>query len=494
MKSLIAFFVTFSTVIALAVPHPDPSEESGIDIATKFAAANVPSENDNLNEQPWHIKRYDDDNRGEDEHPTMRGGCVDSIVSPAVQDSLKRSEISVYYEYDDIGDFLESREHIYTDGMDENDSPEFITNEHPLDNVVNQRDEENILTVEGYYNQEEYYSKKRDANYIPFGTHNHGNLLARKDEDLEEIDADSSLRGKSISLGDDGTPNLHECLWRFKKDDNCVERSDEEKPQKREIEADDENCWRLKEGEYDGEVNFGYIPKRDNDYNEEEDECLKRIYEGIRYGGDKNYLPKRDGCCLGEHGDVDASQVGDDYPWGVKEAGDSCSCVSEVIDYPAGDYYDDDDNFTGVMEYEANEVEGKHYPSVGIVGKSTASHRHIGEYMGGPPADNGYLCETTKDSPTVVDVVEIANIFKHQRSGEHCIARNALDSKCTKLIEFGSAQLAICTIYTGWFVYCDDVGKYALELSRRCQSYIDGVWRVGGTIFHESGKGSLVVY
>lgn len=482
MKSFIALFVIFSTVIALAVPHPDPHpEESGIGIVAKLATANVPSENDNLNKQPWHIKKYDDDDRGEDKHPMVRGGYIDSIVNPAVQDSLKRSERSVYYEYDDTGDLLESREHIYTDGMDEDDSPEFITNEHPPDNVLNQRDGENTLTVEDHHNRGEYCSKKRDTNYIPFGTHNPGNLLARRDEDLEEIDTDYSLRGKGISLEDDGTPHLHECLWKFKKDENCIERSDEEKPQKREIEADDENYWRIKEGEYDGEVDFEYISKRDDDYDEEEDECLKRIYEGIRYGGGNNYLPKRDSCCLGEHGDVDTSQAGE-------EGGDGCSGVSEVIDYPAGHCYDD--HFANVMDYEGN----KHYPSVGIVGKSTASHRHIGEYMGGLPVDNGYLCETTKDSPTVMDVIEIANIFKLQRSGERCIAKNALGSKCTKLIELGSAQLAICTIHTGWFVYCDDAGRYALELSRRCQSDIDGVWRVGGTIFHESGKGSLVVY
>lgn len=491
MKSLIALFGIFSTVIALAVPHPHP-EESGIDITAKFAAANVPSENDNLKEQSWHIKRYEYDDRREDEHPMVRGGYVDSIVDPAVQDSLKGNERFVYYEYDDTGNFLEKRDHIYSDGMDEIDSPEFITNEHPPDNVVNHRDEENTPTVEGYYNQEDY-SKNRDANYIPFGTHDSGNFLAKRDEDLEEIDVDYSPRG-NIPPRDDGTPHLNECLWKFKKYDNCAERSDEEKLQRREIEADNENYWRLKGDEYDGEVDFEYISKRDNNgYDEEEDdECLKRIYEGIRYDGGKKYLPKRDRCCPGEHGGVDASQAGDYYRWGMEEGRESCSSVSEVIHYPAGDCHDN--NFTDIMEYEASEVEDEYQPSVGIVGKSTASHHHTGEYTGDPPADNGYLCETTKDSPRVADVVEIANIFKHQRSRERCMARNALDSKCTKLIELGSAQLAICTIHIGWFVYCDDVGKYALELSRRCQSDINGVWRIGGTIFHESGKGSLVVY
>lgn len=505
MKFLIALLVIFSTVTALAVPHPHP-EESKVDTPTKFATVNVSPENDDpndsLNEQPWHIKRYDNgDDRKDDDHPMVRDDYIDSIINHYGKDSLgKRGENLVYYEYDDTGDFLERREHIYADEIGEDDNSEVITNEHHWhlnpSSVVNKRDEEDTLTGEGYYNQEDL-PKKREVNYIPPRAYDPGNLPVERDGYLsKETDINNSPREKN-ALEEDKITLLNECLWKFKKDENCV---DEQKLQRREPEADDENYWRPKGDEkYDQklEADFEYISKRDG-YDEEEDEYLRRIYEGIHYdGGEKNH-PKRDSCCLGDveakQADCDCSdQVGDDYHWVMEEGEDGCSGDPEVVDYPAGDY-DDDGNFAGIMEYEANKVKGEYYPSIGIVGKSPASHRHMGEYTDDLPTNNRYLCETTKDSPTVADVVEIVNIFRNQKGGERCMAKNALGSRCTKLCELGSAQISICTVHTGWFVYCDDVGKYALELTRRCKGEIDGVWRVGGTIFHESGKGSLIVY
>lgn len=413
MKSLIALSVIFSTVTALAVPHPHP-EESKIDIATKLAAANIPPENDS--------------------------------------------------------DFLGKRGHIW----------------HPKSpgDVANERYEENDSKWEGHCSQAGAGPLKQGkVDYIPIGNNDLGNPPEKRNDGyFEEINADYLSWKKNPHPRDDGTPLLDECLWKFKKDNNCVEQSSEGKLRKREIGADYKG-FRVDE-EYDGEVDFGYISGRyENAYDEGEEEYLREIYEGIH--NDK-YIPKRDSCrARDEEGDVDigqpddfdySDQTEDDHHWKMKEGQDG--------------YYDDDDD----VEWEVNEVEDEYYPGIGIVGKSPASHRHISRHTDGLPASNRYLCETTKDSPRTVDVVEIANIFKHQKGGECCTARNTLDSKCTKLGGLGSAQIAICTIHAGWFVYCDDVGEYALELSRRCKSEIDGIWRVGGTIFHESGKGSLIVY
>lgn len=431
MKSLIALSVIFSTVTALAVPHPHP-EESKIDIATKLAAANIPPENDS--------------------------------------------------------DFLGKKGHIFVDEVYGDDSPEVMASKQPWHpkspgDVANKRYEENDLIWEGYCSQAGAGPLKQgEANYIPIGNNDPGNPPEkRNDGSFEEVDADYLPWKKNTHPRDDGAPLLNECLWKFKKDNNCVEQSKEEKLRKRDIKADYE-VFGVDE-DYDGEVDFEYISGRyGNAYDEGEEEYLRRIYEGIHY--DK-YIPKRDNCrARDEDGDVDISQVDcdysnqaeDDHHWEIEES--------------QGSYYDNDD----VTECEVNEVEDGYYPGIGIVGKSTAGRRHISRHIDGLPADNRYLCETTEDSPRTVDVVEIANIFKHQKGGERCTARNRLDSKCTKLGGLGSAQIAICTIHTGWFLYCDDVGEYALELSRRCKSEIDGIWRVGGTIFHESGKGSLIVY
>lgn len=405
MKSLIVLSVIFSTVAALAVPHPHP-EGSKIDIATKLAAANIPSENDS--------------------------------------------------------DFLGKREHIFVDGVYAND-------------------EENDLGWEGHCSQAGAGPfKQGEVNYIPIGNNDPGNPPEKRNDDFfEEIDADYLPWKKNYHPRDGGTPLLDECLWKFKKDNNCVEQSNEEKLQKREIKADYEG-FKVDE-EYDGEVDFEYILGRyENAYDEAEEEYLRKIYEGIYY--DK-YIPKRDSCRARDEKE-DISQTDCDHS---NQAEDDHHSKTEG---GQGGYYDDDD----FMECEVNEVKDGYYPGMGIVGKSPASRRHINTHTDSLPADNRYLCETTEDSPRTVDVVEIANIFKHQKGGERCTARNTLNSKCTKLGGLGSAQIAICTIHAGWFVYCDDVGEYALELSRRCKSEIDGIWRVGGTIFHESGKGSLIVY
>lgn len=481
MKSpivLIVLIVTFyhTPVTALAVPHPHP-EESKIDIAIKLAAANVPPENDNpvhLNKHPWHLKKYDVGDRRDGEHPAERDGYVYSIANPVEQGSpRKRTENWVYYEYDDTGDFLGKREHPYASRIGDSDSPG-ITNEHLWHskvpgNVANKRDEENLLGGEDYYNQPE-----EDISW-------------RNQDPDEGIDADYRYWEKRIPPGSDGMPHLNECLWKSKKGENCVERSDEKFRN-----GGDENRWGFKEDEErDGETDSRYIPKRVGGlYDDGEEEYLRKIYEGFHYDEGSRYLSKRGSCCLsGERGAV-VGQADCDYSdLGMDENEDSCSGDFEVVDYP-------DHDFVDAMEYlrEADENEDEYNPIIGRVRKSPARHHPRSEYPNELLADNGYLCETTENSPTAVDVVEIANKFKYQKGTERCAAGNALGSKCTKLDRLGSAQIAICSIHTGWFVYRENVGEHVLELSRRCKSDINGVWRVGGTIFHESGKGSLIVF
>lgn len=480
MKFFITLSVIFSTVTALAVPHPHP-EESKIDIATRLAAANVPPEDDNFNEHHWHLKQYGGDDQREDKYIL---GSGDSIISLAEEDSLRtRTEGLVSHEYDDAGDFLEKREHI-VDGMDENYSPEILPSEQhwhskPPGIVVNKRDEENDLRGQGHCNQAEAdHTKQEEVNYVPTENQDSGNLKKIDDDLFRGTDTDYLVWKRSAPPRDDEAPLINECLWKFKKDDSCVERSDEEKLRKKDIKADDEmfmgdEGYERYEGydDDDGEADFEYISKRGESAYDEGEEYLREIYEGIHY---EEYLQKRDSCRCGRAGDVDVSQT----DCGCHQAEDDCRCRMEEGQYSCSgdskadclvsDRYGSDDT----MEREANKS--------GCI-----------EDL---PTDNSYLCETTKDSPKFVDVVEIANIFKYQKGGERCTAKNALDSKCTKLGGLESAQIAICTIHTGWFLYCDDVGIYVLELSKGCKTEIDGIWRVGGTIFHESGKGSAVVY
>lgn len=472
MKFLIALCVIFSTVTALAVPHPHP-EESKIDIAIKLAAANVPPGNDNSDEHHWHLKQYGDGDRREDEYLMGSGG---STLNHAEEDALRtRTESLVSYEYDDAGDVLEKREHI-VDEMGENYSSEILASEqlwhsNPLGNVVNKRDEGN----QGHCNEADTdHTKQGEVNYVPAEDQDPGNLEKIDDDFLGGTDADYLFWKKSTSPRDDGVPLINECLWKFKKDDSCVELSGEEKLRKKDIKADDERFMGDEgyEGD-DGEVDFEYISKRSENAYDEGEEYLRKIYEGIHYD---EYLQQSDNCRCGREGDVDVSQTDcsclhqaeDDYRWRTEEGQDNCSGDSKTDRPPVGGRYGGDD----AMEREANKS--------GLTDDL--------------PANNSYLCETTKDSPRFVDVIEIANIFKYQKVGERCTARNALDSKCTKLGGLGSAQIAICTIHAGWFLYCGDVGTYVLELSKGCKTEIDGIWRVGGTIFHESGKGSVVVY
>lgn len=490
---------------ALAVPHPHP-EESRIDIAIKLAAANVPPENDgtgNPKECPRQQKKYDERNDGD----ILKRVAIDTDCTDKCYVG-EGDEEPTPYEYNGTGG-PEKKDDSYVDKTGEeyllkrnilleNGNPGIILDERLWDlrkhgYNANQRNRGHLSKRTGeYFDEEEDPSCKRDVEYAPHGSYHPCSRLGKRYDDFfEGIDTDYLFSKRNILVEDDENPSLpNECLWKFKKDNDCVEGGHENKLQKREednsLQADDQNYWGLKRGEeYTDEADYDYILSRGKDYfDEKEDECLKKIYESY-YNGDRGkYLKKGYICPPSSNGEVGCGQP---YKaWGVNEDED------DYFSYSNEGYHDEEDNVIDEMNSYLHGIEGSGDKSGLRDGKPLA--HPISEDPGNLPAKNDYYCETTEDSPKVVDVVEIANEFKYGEEMLQCGARSMGNSNCMKLGELRTAQLGICSFYDEWFVYCDNVGRYVLELNRLCKSEINGVWRVGGTIFHEDRKGKMIVY